>query len=62
MDQVLSRQQQEGLFSRVMELIYLSGRLLRKSNIRDFILMGNNLSYISGWRDTDTTNITKLID
>lgn len=62
MDQVLSRQQQEGLFSRIMSLIYLSGRLLRKSNIRDFILMGNNLSYISGWRDTDTTNITKLID
>jgi hypothetical protein len=62
MDQVLSRQQQEGLFSRIMSLIYLSGRLLRKSNIRDFILMGNNLSYISGWRDTDTTNIIKLID
>lgn len=61
-DQVKAREEQEGLFSRVLSLLYLAGRLLRKSNVRDYILMGNNLSYISGWRDTDPTNITALID
>lgn len=62
MDQVLSRQEQEGLFSRVTSILYLAGRVLRKSNIRDYILMGSNITYISGWRDTDSTNITTLVD
>lgn len=61
-DQVLGNQEQEGMFSRVLGMLYLAGRVLRKSNIRDLILMGNNLSYISGWRDTDPTNIIALID
>lgn len=62
MDQVLGRQKQEGLFSRVTSILYLAGRILRKSNIRDYILMGSNIAYISGWKDTDSTNITTLVD
>lgn len=49
---ILNRSKVEELFYRTNRLIYLSGVLLRKTNLFDLNILGNNISSVSGYKDT----------
>lgn len=56
-DHITSKKEIEEIFYRVNKLIFFSGLLLRKSNLFELNILGNNICTISGYKDNGSVRL-----